>query len=93
MFYSSTFAPAIERDGGVKMLREILKKKLFLKNFEKYLELNNKSCYLCIRVCLTIADKSSLKEITYQQVVQERRSIKRYTVKDYNKVRDSERRY
>ena len=37
--------------------------------------------------------KSSLKEITYQQVVQERRSIKRYTVKDYNKVRDSERRY
>ena len=91
MFYSSTFAPAIERDSGDEMLRKI--KKLFEKNFEKYLELNNKSCYLCIRVCLTIANKSSLKKITYQQVVQERRSIKRYTVKDYNKVRDSERRY
>ena len=92
MFYSSTFAPAIERDSGDEMLRNI-EKKLFKKNFKKYLELNNKSYYLCIRVCLAIANKSSLKKITYQQVVQERRSIKRYTVKDYNKVRDSERRY
>jgi recombinational DNA repair protein (RecF pathway) len=50
MFYSSTFAPAIERDSGDEMLRNI--KKLFKKNFEKYLELNNKSYYLCIRVCL-----------------------------------------
>ena len=55
MFYSSTFAPAIERDSGDEMLRNI--KKLFEKNFEKYLELNNKSYYLCIRVCLTIAKK------------------------------------
>ena len=57
MFYSSTFAPASERDGGDEMLREILIKNFFEKNFEKYLELNNKSCYLCIRVCLTIAKR------------------------------------
>ena len=30
MFYSSTFAPAIERDSGLKMLRKN-EKKLFLK--------------------------------------------------------------
>ena len=51
MFYSSTFAPAIERDSGDEMLRNIKK------TFEKYLELNNKSYYLCIRVCLTIAKR------------------------------------
>ena len=56
MFYSSTFAPAIERDSGDEMLRKN-KKNFFEKNFEKYLELNNKSYYLCIRVCLTIAKK------------------------------------
>ena len=56
MFYSSTFAPAIERDSGLKMLRKN-KKNFFEKNFEKYLELNNKSYYLCIRVCLTIAKR------------------------------------
>ena len=56
MFYSSTFAPAIERGSGDEMLRK--NKKTFLKkNFEKYLELNNKSYYLCIRVCLTIAKR------------------------------------
>ena len=51
MFYSSTFAPAIERDSGDEMLRKN-EKNFFEKNFEKYLELNNKSYYLCIRVCL-----------------------------------------
>ena len=56
MFYSITFAPAIERDSGDEMLRNI-KKNFFKKNFEKHLELNNKSYYLCIRVCLTIAKR------------------------------------
>ena len=56
MFYSITFAPAIERDGGDEMLRKN-KKNFLKKNFEKYLELNNKSYYLCIRVCLTIAKR------------------------------------
>ena len=67
MFYNTTFAPAIERDSVFRSAE-----KLFLKkNFRKYLEVNNKSIYLCIHVRLT-NKISSLKTITYQQVVQER---------------------
>ena len=51
MFYSTTFAPAFERERRYKMMKQTFRKKKFRNN----LEVLNKSPYLCSRNRETIA--------------------------------------
>ena len=59
MFYNTTFAPAFERERRYKMMKQT-----FRKNFLKYLEVWNKSSYLCIHVRKTKATKEFFERFT-----------------------------